>query len=113
MTKIIVKPKGLQLLVKLVEVEELSEGGIVLGTSTELEREQAGQFIGEVEDIGPYAFSDWEDLGETLEERCENYGVQIGSTVIFQRYDGVAPPLDGFKNHRLIPSNCILGIVEK
>ena len=112
MAKKIIKPKGLQLLVKLIDVDEKSDGGIILGTSTELEREQAGQFIGEVEDISPFAFSDWEDLGDTLEDRCENYGVHIGSAVIFQRYDGVAPPIPEFKNHRLIPSHCIIGVLE-
>lgn len=106
-----IHPKGLQVLVNLTTVEKVSDGGIVL-PSDMVDREQNGQFAGVVESFGPFAFSDWEDLGDTLEERCESYGIKVGDTVIFQRYDGVAPPLEGFKDHRLIPSNCILAVLE-
>ena len=105
-------PKGLQVLVKLDKVEEVSDGGIIMPTDL-VEREQNGQFLGVVEEFGLFAFSDWEGLGENLEERCENYDIKIGDTVLFRRYDGVGAPLDEFKDHRLIPSNCILAVVEK
>lgn len=106
-------PKGDHILVKLVEVEEKSAGGIIMGTPNELNREQAGQFIAKVEEIGPFAFSEWDGLGDTLQERCNNYGVNVGDTVVFHRYDGLQIALDEYKNHRLIPSNCIIGKLEK
>ncbi|TDI83207.1 MAG: co-chaperone GroES [Betaproteobacteria bacterium] len=108
-------PKGDHILVKLVEVEEKSAGGIIMGTPNELNREQAGQFIAKVEEIGPFAFSEWEwdDLDDTLQARCNNYGVNVGDTVVFHRYDGLQIALDEYKNHRLIPSNCIIGKLEK
>jgi len=106
------RPKGLQVLVKLQTVEEKTDGGIILPSEL-VDREQNGQFIGVVEEFGLFAFSDWEGLGETLEERCETYGIKVGDTVLFRRYDGVGAPLDEFTDHRLIPSNCILAVVEK
>ena len=106
-------PKGDHILVKLVEVEEKSAGGIIMGTPNELNREQAGQFIANVEEIGLFAFSEWENLGDTLQERCDYYGVNVGDTVVFHRYDGLQIALDEYKNHRLIPSNCIIGKLEK
>mgnify|MGYP003681600364 CR=1 FL=1 len=39
--------------------------------------------------------------------------LNVGDTVVFHRYDGLQIALDEYKNHRLIPSNCIIGKLEK
>ncbi len=106
-----VKPVGNQLLVELENVEEVSDGGIIL-SQKEVKREQDGQDIGEIIAFGPLVYFDWEDMGETAEERAESWGVKIGDKVIFHRYDGNTPRIEGYENHRLIGSNCIIAKVE-
>ena len=106
-------PRANQILIKLVEVEEVNEWGFVMGTKMEINREQEGQFIGTIEAFGPFAFTEWDNIGETLTERCNNMGYAVGDRVLFRRYDGYAPPLDEFKNHRIIESHCLLATLEE
>jgi co-chaperonin GroES (HSP10) len=107
-----VMPTGTKILVRLDEVEEKSEGGIVIATPKERHREQVGQDIGVIEKFGPLAFLEWENLGETPEERAKNYGLKIGDKVMFDRYEGKTPRVRGYENHRLINGICIHGKVE-
>lgn len=108
-----INPVGDQILVKLVEVEEISEGGIVLHTQHQQKREQDGQYMGEVLSFGPSIFMDkYDNIGETPEERAKFMGVKIGDTVIFHRYDGEKPPPKDFEDYRLIVCNCIIATVE-
>jgi co-chaperonin GroES (HSP10) len=96
----------------LDEVEEKSEGGIVIATPTERNREQIGQDVGVVEKLGPMAFLEWEGIGDTPEERAAAFGIKIGDKVMFDRYEGKAPRVRGYENHRLINGICIHGKVE-
>ncbi len=55
-----VKPCGTQLLIKLEEVKELSDGGIVMRSKTEHKREEDGRNMGRVLALGPLAHADWD-----------------------------------------------------
>jgi co-chaperonin GroES (HSP10) len=105
-------PTGTKILVRLDEVEEVSAGGIVMATATERNREQIGQDVGVVELFGPMAFLEWENMGDTPEERAATFGIKIGDKVLFDRYEGKAPRVLGYENHRLINGICIHGKVE-
>jgi len=95
-----VTPCGMQILVKLDEVQEMSEGGVIQHTQTEMEREQNGR--------------NWEDMtSDTSSGKAKEWGYEVGDLVLFNRYDGVSHDLPNYENYRLIPSNCILGKVEQ
>lgn len=107
-----VNPCRDNVLVKLEIVEEKSEGGIIMNSLKDLKREQNGQFQGEIIALGPLSFYEWEGLGNSPEERAKASGIKIGDMAIFHRYDGEDPGVKGYENHRLIPSNLIIGTVE-
>ncbi len=109
-----VTPCGMQVLVKLDEVNEMSKGGIIQHTQNEIEREQNGKNMGRVIKIGPFVHADWEDMtNDTSSGKAKEWGYEVGDLVLFNRYDGVAHDLPNYENYRLIPSNCIIGKVEQ
>ncbi len=105
-----IKPCGSQLLIKLEEVQELSEGGIAMRTQTEQKREEDGQNQGRVLAFGPFIHADWDGFdSDKPADKARQWGYELGDLVFFSRYDGVTPNIPGYENHRLINSNCILG----
>ena len=105
-----VRPSGKQMLIKLEEVKELSEGGIIRHSQTEHKREEEGQNQGRVLAIGPFVHADWEGFESNVPaDKARQWGYELGDLVFFSRYDGVTPSIPGYENHRLINSNCILG----
>lgn len=109
-----IKPCGTQVLIKLEEVKEMSEGGIVMQTPEQKKKEEHGQNMGRLLAIGPLVHADWDGFeSENSEGKAKQWGYELGDLVLFRRYDGVEYELPGLKNHRLLPSNCILGKVEE
>ena len=107
-----VKPCGAQLLIKLEEVKELSDGGIIKHSQTEHKREEDGQNQGRVLAIGPFVHADWEGFdSDNPADKAKQWGYEVGDLVIFSRYDGDTPDVPGYETHRLINSNCIKGVV--
>ena len=108
-----IKPCGSQILVKLEEVSETSDGGIHLYSGNGLEREEKGQNKGHVIALGPLVHADWDGFDDnTPAGKARSWGYAIGDLVLFNRYDGVEHEVKGCDGYRLINSNCILGIAE-
>jgi len=103
-------PNGYNVVLKIEDVEEYSAGGIALGTSTEMKREQGGHDIGTLVAIGPTAFMAYEGCeGDTPEERAAKWGVRIGDTVQIERYQGKLLDCSGFENYRVVTDNYLMG----
>lgn len=109
----IVEPLGDKVLIELKEIEEKSDSGIVLHTQHQQNREQEGQFIGTVIDLGPLIHHDVDDMGDTPEECAATFGYKIGDVVIVHRYDGEKTGVPGYDNHRIITGNMIIGKVKE
>ena len=109
------KPNGYNVLLKIEEVEEVSEGGIIMGTVSENKREQSGHDIGTLVAIGPTAFMAYEGCeGDSPEERAAKWGVKIGDTVQIERYQGKLLDCSGFEHYRVVTDNYLMGnFVEK
>lgn len=107
-----VVPIGAKILVKLDIVEQMSAGGIITGTATEHGREQLGQDQGIVVSLGPLIHLDYDGIGDTPEERAKSFGYEVGDRVSFKRYEGDAPRVSGFEEHRLIDASCVLSKLE-
>ena len=106
---------GYYILVEMEEIEKTSAGGIVL-TPKYVAREQGGCDRGIVRGIGPLAFAGYNGIHDErpADERAGQWGIEIGSTVQFDRYDGKELELEGYENYRLISDNKIMGkLVEK
>lgn len=102
-----IKAVGWTVLVKPAETQKTSEGGIILGTLTELEREQLAQVFGIVVDIGPIAWQrECYGLDQTI-PRCK-----VGDKVIFRRYAGEQFDGDDGIKYRLMNDQDIIAIKE-
>ena len=101
-----IKPLGFYVLIEMDVVENVSDGGIILGN---VDREQAACEFGIVKDIGPTAykgFAGCEDSG------AEGWGVAIGDRVEYRRYEGKRSEAEGMENYRYIPDSHIIGVVS-
>jgi co-chaperonin GroES (HSP10) len=81
--------------IELEEVEETSEGGIILHTAT-LEQERLAQLFGTVVAVGPEAWRT--DEGHKNESYCD-----VGQRVLVRRYGWTR--LNGTENDRLVIIN--------
>jgi len=88
------QPTGFYLLVRVIDVEEKSAGGIVLGTNNELSREQAGYDIGVVIGFGSQCYKGFDCVSP------EQWGVKVGNHIEFRRYDGKPLRYEQFENYR-------------
>lgn len=105
-----VEPTGYHILVKVDEVVETTESGIVIATKTENKREQGGHDAGTVVAIGPTCYDGYAGCeGDTAEERAAKWGVRVGDKVQFERYNGKL--LESLENHRIIQDSNIIAVI--
>jgi co-chaperonin GroES (HSP10) len=106
-----IKPTGHWVLIEVTPVEEVSTGGIVL-PSDQVKKEHAGRDIGRVVSFGPMAYKSFAGC-----EGPEDWGVAVGDTVEFRRYDGKMPRLaendPSLENFRLIQDNDIIAVTAE
>lgn len=97
-------PCGNFLLVRVEDVKETYGDSKIVIAANVVDREQKGAGLGYVIAIGPGAWSDCE----------EGAWCDVGDRVVFQRYEGVVPPIEGLDSgkFRIIPDNKVLGVVQ-
>lgn len=108
MSKATIKPLGYYVLVKMREVEEKTDSGIIVSTSKDLQREKLGQSVGTVLAIGPMAF-------RGLANGCnspDEWGVAVGDVIEFNSYDGKIPKAGKDDSLRLILDQHVIAKVE-
>lgn len=121
-----IKPLGFYVLVEMVEVEKLSDGGIVLPTDL-VNKEQAATDVGYVRAIGPTAYVGYPGCDESTETKLNHYGCKVGSRAIspaeqwgievgmkieYRKFEGKPSAMPGYENFRYIPDSHIIGAVE-
>lgn len=94
------RPLGDRVIVKLIEEEERTKGGIVL-PDTAKERPQQGEVIA----VGP---GKWD---KDREKRL-SLDVKVGDKVIFRQYAGTEWKIDDVK-HLILAEDEILAVVER
>lgn len=105
------EPLGFYVLVEVVEVEDVSEGGIYLGNQG---REQSAEEVGYLRDIGPTAYRGWEGCEATqMTQPYERWGLAIGDLIEFRAYEGKKSAVPGFERWRYIPDSHIVGVIHK
>lgn len=98
-----IRPCGNFILIRAEDVRETyGQSGIVIAEKV-VDREQKGVGMGYVVALGAGAYSDME----------EGPWCQPGDRVVFQRYEGVVPPIEGMDTGklRLISDNKVLGVL--
>jgi len=97
-----ITPVGLSVLVLPDQVEEKSTGGIIVATTTELDRFQMAQTDAQVIAIGPLA---WHDEPSP---RCK-----VGDRVIIAKYTGMVRQGNDDLKYRLVLDSDIVALLEK
>jgi co-chaperonin GroES (HSP10) len=106
------KPTGYYVLIRMEEVEQVSEGGIIMATNAEHKREQNGHDVGVIVAFGPTCFDGYQGInGTTTEERAAQWGCKVGDRVEFNRYDGKVPRDADYQDHRIIQDAHIIGVL--
>lgn len=113
-----VKPTGHYVLIELVEVKQVSKGGIILH---DVQREQKAAQFAKVLAVGPTAFigvdgcdpRSWPTSHpNSAKEPYQLWGLEIGCTVGMNRYEGSDINIAGIKNYRIIPDTQLTHVVE-
>ncbi len=89
-----VQPLGINVLVKIAGVEEVTEGGIIIPDTASKEKPQEGEII---------AVGDDKSLHKSL---------KAGVKVLFKKYSGSEIELDGAEHVILNGKEDILGVIE-
>lgn len=105
-----INPCGHRVLVKVKPVEEKTEGGIYLPEDLK-RKELTGRDLGNVVAFGPTAYRGLSSCDGGPEE----WGVKVGDTVEFNRYDGKVPRYgeinEEYKNFRILNDSDILAVI--
>ena len=97
------EPKGYRLLIALPEIDEKTQGGVIMPDGL-VKDESTASIIGFVLKIGPDAYSD--------KERFPNWAwCKEGDFVIFRSYSGTRFKVAG-KEFRLINDDTVEGVVD-
>jgi chaperonin GroES len=96
-----INPVGWRVLIKPLEVKEVSSGGIILTTETTKEREQMGNTTGVVIAMGEQCYAD---------EPTSWCG--IGDKVIFAKYAGLLYLGKDGKQYRMVNDKDITGTLD-
>ena len=108
-----VRPLGHYVLIEIVPVKFVSNGGIVLSSANEQERERKGRDLGKILAFGPTAYKGFEGC-----DTPEGWGVAVGDVVELKgRYDGkfssVAEYDNQYNSLRYVSDSDIIGIFSE
>ena len=108
-----VRPLGHYVLIEIVPVKFVSNGGIVLSSANEQERERKGRDLGKILAFGPTAYKGFEGC-----DTPEGWGVAVGDVVELKgRYDGkfssVAEYDNQYSSLRYVSDSDIIGIFSE
>jgi len=107
-----IKPLGFYVLVEMVAVEKVSDGGIVLPDDL-VSKEQSVICTGHVKAIGPTAYVGYPGC-EPDGDKAPNqvWGIEVGSKVEYRRFEGKESIVPGYENYRYIPDSHIIGVID-
>lgn len=92
-----IKPLADRVVVKMLEAEETTKGGIIL-TSAAQEKPQAAEVIA----VGP---------GKKVDDKIVPVALKVGDKVLMSKYSGTEVKLDG-EEYTILREDDILAIVE-
>lgn len=118
MSEVKVTPTGHYILIELIEVKQLSKGGIII---PDVNKEQKAAQFAKVLAIGPTAFIGVDGCDPMkyptghpnyTKQPYEIWGLSIGCIAGMNRYEGSDINVAGIKNYRVIPDTQLTHVVE-
>ena len=119
-----IKPLGFYVLIELIKVESVSEGGIIMPGEL-IDKEQDATDIGYVRAIGPTAFVGYPGCDKQTEYNEETkhheesvspsqaWGLEIGQKIEYRRFEGKRSAAPGYENFRYLPDSHIIGVISE
>jgi co-chaperonin GroES (HSP10) len=101
-------PCGFHILVELHDAEIKTESGIILATGDEAKREQTGINTATVLAFGPTCYKGFAGC-----EKPEDWGVQVGDVITFDKYVGTYPNYDKYPRLATIPDSGVKTIAKR
>ena len=99
-----IKALGPTLVVLPEQVEEKSEGGIIISTTSQRDREQMAQCEGVVIDIGSLCWKDQAD---------ETPWCSVGDRIVFAKYAGLMRKGSDGKEYRIISDLDVKALIKE
>jgi co-chaperonin GroES (HSP10) len=106
-----IKPLGFYVLIEMVNVEKMSEGGIVLPDEL-INKEQSAVDVGYVRAIGPTAFEGYPGCDDERTEPYKQWGLELGQKIEYRKFEGKASAVPNHENYRYIPDSHIIGAID-
>lgn len=91
-------------LIRMVEPEEISTGGIIIPID---DRDQEAMSVGMIIDFGPTACTGYELPGKYVTYGPKEYGIERGDFVQFDAYEGRLCAYAQFNTYRVLPAQTI------
>jgi co-chaperonin GroES (HSP10) len=110
-----IKPLGFYVLIEMVNVEKMSEGGIVLPDEL-INKEQSAVDVGYVRAIGPTAFEGYPGCDKYSDsdilKAYDCWGLELGQKIEYRKFEGKASAVPNHENYRYIPDSHIIGAID-
>lgn len=115
-----IRPLGHYVAIEVIEVENKSKGGIVMATGKNAQFEQDAVEFGRVVAFGPTVFQGVTGCDPAKYAPChphhqltpsQIWGLYVGDTVEFRRFEGKKSGIKGKERIRYIPDTEIIGKV--
>ncbi len=107
-----IRPAGFSVIVEVEAKSKTYEGSMIEMAPDEQKREHGGRDVGVILAFGPIAYQGFANC-----KGPEDWGVKVGDTVEFKRYDGKIPRSaetnPELKNIRVLDDSDIKCVVEK
>ena len=103
-------PIGSYVLIKMLEPEDISNGGIIIPTD---DRDQAAMRVGLVLKFGPTALAGYELPDKKSTRGPNDYGVNIGDFVEYERHSGKMVSYQQFKGYRILSDQDIYMVYKE
>ena len=100
-----IHPSGHRLLIKPLEIEEVSSGRIILSTAGQNEREQMANTTGEVIEMGQGCFLDM-PYGDI------NPWCKVGDRIVYAKYAGLLYQGKDGKRYRIINDDNVVATLD-
>lgn len=104
------QPIGPYVLVKMLEPEDLSNGGIIIPTD---DRDQSAMRVGLVLAHGPTALAGYGLPDRELTRGPHDYGLEIGDFVEYERHAGKIVSYAQFKGYRVLSDRDIYMVYKE
>lgn len=104
---------GPHALIRILEIEEKSQGGIIVQSGKDIRGEHERMRVGMVVDFGPTALAGYELPGDKKTKGPKDYGICIGDFVEYDRHAGRLCSYKQFEKYRVLAAEDLYTVYKE